>query len=68
MVQSNVYGTVEGFVANRLSVTPNTAGSIYANWLGDSGRITYQGAVVKNARTNTISWDAKGNITFTQGV
>lgn len=65
LVNSNVSGTVEGFVANRLSVTPDTAGSIQAQWLGESGRITYQGEVIENVNNNTISWDAQGNITIT---
>lgn len=65
LTNSKVTGTVEGFVANRLSVTPNTAGSIQVKWLGEQGRITYQGETIENVNNNTISWDAQGNITIT---
>jgi hypothetical protein len=60
----NCYGTVEGFVANRLIEQPATAGSISVKYLGIGGRVTYQGEPIASKENNTIAWDAQGNITL----
>lgn len=65
VLTTNLSGTVEAFVANRLTMQPATAGSVSVNWLGDGGRITYNGEPITNKADNTIAWDAQGNITLT---
>jgi hypothetical protein len=64
VLNTNLAGTVEGYVANRLTVQPATAGSVTVKWLGDGGRVTYNGEAIENKANNTIAWDAQGNITL----
>lgn len=59
-----VRGTVEDFVSARLQEVPATAGSVSINWLGDGGRVTYDGDPIVSKQNNTIAWDAQGNITL----
>lgn len=60
---ANLSGTVEGFVENRLTEKPATAGSVTFENLGIDGRVTYNGSTVTSGIT-TIAWDAQGNITL----
>jgi hypothetical protein len=64
VINTNLAGTVEGYVANRLTVQPATAGSVTVRWLGNGGRVTYNGEAIENKANNTIAWDASGNITL----
>lgn len=59
-------GSIEDFVAKRLSVVPNTAGSFTGSWLGDGGRVTFEGSPIVNRQSTLVEWDANGTITVTQ--
>lgn len=62
VVGSGLTGSIENFVAQkRLARTAaglEVAGTCTFNYLGDGGRITFQGTPVTNVKDNTISWTA----------
>ena len=55
-VNTGIAGNVEDFVAVR-RVNGQTTGEVVFYWLGDSGRIKFNGGPIGNVKNNTISWD-----------
>ena len=55
-VNTGIAGNVEDFVAVR-RVNGQTTGEVVFYWLGDGGRIKFNGGPIGNVKNNTISWD-----------
>lgn len=55
-VNTGITGNIEDFVAVRRE-NGQTTGEVTFNWLGDGGRIKFNGVPIGNVQTDTISWD-----------
>ena len=51
---TNITGSIESFVEEKRKTT--SSGSVQFSYLGDGGKITFQGQAIPNVSDNTISW------------